>query len=144
MALKNDIRQPSYVAFLNDNKSEGYLQIFSTTGNSALPVQNAYVTVSKKIGENEFIVSDIYTDENGKTPIINLATKSKSLSENSEFIKPYATYDVLVQHPDFTAIQFLDVPIFEGIISNQPVNFIPKIDPSELILINEKSFENLT
>lgn len=89
-----------------------------------LPITNAKVTLCKSIGEGYFISKIYTTDENGKTETIALPTVSASLSQSPDNDEVYSTYDAYIEAPGFLPANIIDIPIFEGITTIQPVNLL--------------------
>lgn len=127
--VSSEKTEPSIVdlmeGFLKENNKTGYLT-FQVTQDSPLfgrlPVKDAKITVSKELGSNYFISRILVSDSDGKTEKIPLPTVSADLSLSPGNGRTYATYNVSVEAPNFTTEEIYDIPIFEGIISIQPVN----------------------
>ena len=116
--------------FLKDNPQIGYLtfQVFQDSPlQGRLPVANAKVTVSKLLGDDYYISKVIMTDGDGKIENIPLPTVSRELSQVSENAKPFSTYNVSVEAPNFLTLEVFDIPVFEGITSIQSINLKPNI-----------------
>lgn len=130
----------TYKEFMNDNVKTGRLRVQAYASAQVFPIQNAKVTVEKEFSDGTFVFADEYTDIDGVAQNINLPTKSKELSLSPEYPIPYSTYTIKVNHPQFETTTFLNVPIFEGIESLQPVAMLPlsnRTDSSDII--NEES-----
>lgn len=105
--------------------SSGSMIISVYTAGGALPISNALVTVTGTEKENSGVISVLYTDQSGNTPKITLPAPPAKESESPGIKKPYATYNVDVDKDGFYPKRFLNVPIFSGVTSVQPVNLIP-------------------
>lgn len=108
------------------NPKKGYLKLQLTTARQALPVPNAKITISKTIGDETYSFVEVTTDEDGLTPLIALPAPDKALSEIPQSKKPYASYDILIEHPKYRTVQLINVPVFDGITSIQPVEMFVK------------------
>ena len=109
----------------------GYLIIRVTTARGAIPLEGAEVNVYDYLSEftpdrGNLITSRI-TDQSGKTPPIALSApkKEQSLSPQSGGLPPYSAYTVDVRLDGYTAQQYINVPIFDGITAIQQADLIP-------------------
>ena len=114
----NNRISPSY-------SSSGSLIVSVYSAGGAIPIPDALVTVRGSDKNSSGIISVLYSDESGNTPKITLPTPPAAESESPGYVKPYATYNIDVDKDGFYPRQFLNVPIFSGITSIQPVNLIP-------------------
>ena len=107
--------------------AKGYLKVKVYSDTIANPVFNAKVTVLK----NNSIITQDTTDENGQTGLITLDTVSQSYSEeNQQEVRPYETYDLLVEAIGLNNARIEGVQIMDGITSFQEV-FLTSIDNNE-------------
>lgn len=104
--------------------SSGALRIQAYTAGQAVPVPDAQVTVSKTFTDGRRVYATGATNKDGILDGISLPAPYKSLSQTPGNI-PYAVYDIEVSHPGYRTEKYSDVPVFEGILSIQPVRFIP-------------------
>lgn len=117
--------------YLADHPKVGYLtfQVFQESPlQGTIPVPNARIMVSKKLGESYFVSKVLTTNMDGKTDPISLPTVSASLSRKPPEGEVSASYSASVSAPNFLRKKIKDIPIFEGITAIQPVNLIPDID----------------
>lgn len=104
--------------------AKGYLEVNVYSGTIANPVKGATVTVLSGEGE----VAREITDENGKTALITLDTVDKSYSEKQQNeVRPYTTYDIVVEALGLTPTKIEGVQIFDGVTSIQNV-YLTSID----------------
>ena len=104
--------------------AKGYLEVNVYSGTIANPVKGATVTVLSGEGE----VAREITDEDGKTALITLDTVDKSYSENQQSeVRPYTTYDIVVEALGLTPTKIEGVQIFDGVTSIQNV-YLTSID----------------
>ena len=106
--------------YLAANPSKGFIQVQVYSGRSPIPISGAKVTVSKTLSD-KYVLSVVYTDKNGRTPTISLPAKPGTMSQTPEGTIPYTTYDILIEKESYLNVTNLNVPIFEGILSIQPV-----------------------
>ena len=109
---------------LQDNK--GLLIVNVSYAGRVYPIEGALVTVLQKNGEGLSIISVSTTDESGRSEPVVISTpdKSLSLSPNPDEI-PYAKVTIDVEKEGFYKAQFIDAPVFPGVVSVQNVNLVP-------------------
>ena len=106
--------------------SKGLLIVNVSYAGRVYPIEGALVTVLQKNEDTLEIVSVSTTDESGRSDpvVINTPDKSLSLSPNPQEI-PYAKVTIAVEKEGFYKAQFIDAPVFPGVVSVQNVNLIP-------------------
>ena len=102
------------------NGESGYLRVIVSTGDGALPVKGARVTVRGEDGEERVLT----TDESGLTERIELPAPARVQSLDALSPTPFARYSVTVEKDGFYLQRTGDVPIFSGISARQPINLI--------------------
>ncbi len=126
----------------------GYIRIRVFTANGALPVKGALVSVmlDEDSGESGQLLAELSTDVSGLTPTVAVPTPPRSLtmSPNSS-VRPYSTVNVQVVSPGYYTVENVGIPVFDGSLSRQDVNMLPRSDgggyPDEGIIINENTGE---
>lgn len=105
----------------------GYLQIKVSSGSGSFPIENAVVLISpeEEGGGDNGVLYSLRTDNSGLTKSVALGTKGGNLSESPGSEKPYITYSVLVDAPNYYPVNVSGVSIFEGIHATLPVPLIP-------------------
>lgn len=122
-----------YNDFLKSNQQKGVLKFQVYAANQAFPVVNARVTVYLKLSDGNREMFDGLTDINGIIDDIVLPAPDKSLSQSPDSSsRPYASYNATVEHPDFSNVSFLNIPIFSGIKSIQGVEMIPMTESARI------------
>ena len=115
-------------ALYNENEpgsDTGKLIAIVTTVRSLYPVPNAKVTVFSGDYDNMNIMASAFTDESGRTDPFILDTPSKALSMDSQNqIKPYATYNMLVEADGYIPNIHLNIPVFSSVTSLQNSNLM--------------------
>ncbi len=110
----------------SQNTSTGYLIVSVSTARTALPIENALVTVYSisDTGASELIYN-VRTNRSGQTAPLPLAAPpiSNSLSPNKPF--PYARYSVRVDYDGFYPVTSTDLTIFPDIVATLPVFLVP-------------------
>ncbi len=126
----------------NEN-SVGYLQVQVFVSDRAEPIENAIVVITPSL-ESDNVPLTFYTDNSGKTPIIDLATVSASLSQQPEDFSPFSTYDITTSASGYFTIQNKNLPVFDGQTSLLPVRMIPlpeNYSGDEVLVYDESSSE---
>ncbi len=114
--------------FYNTNNRRGTLRFRVYTAHEALPVTGALIEVTKVIGNNKHTFYKLTTDISGNTPVSYLPAPSSELSQDPEnTIQPYALYDVYITADNFRDVSIKNLPIFDGILSEQSIAMIPII-----------------
>jgi hypothetical protein len=105
-----------------DKSGIGYLRLRVFTAGGAFPVENAHAYVSSSGGD---AVYSLITDVGGLTRTVALPAvpRAQSLSPGSD--KPYSTYDIVITKDGYQTVEDINVPIFDGVTSIQPVELVP-------------------
>ncbi|MBQ9780006.1 MAG: hypothetical protein IJW00_03575 [Clostridia bacterium] len=103
-----------------------------TTASGAIPLEGARVIVRDKgiegAPERGNALTVMYSDRNGKTEIMSLPTtpRSESLSpQDSNAPPPFLCYDAEVTLAGYRTVNFVCIPIFDGVTSVQPADMVP-------------------
>ena len=134
---------PAEIAFENlkmRNPYTGKLRVQAFTARNSYPVKGAKIVITKNFSEGKYIVATLMTDESGLTKTIILPATSKELTDEPEEKVTLITYDIEASHPEFVTEQFINIPLFEDVVSLQNINFIPKSlapENDNEIIINE-------
>ena len=112
-------------AMTGDN-SWGYLQFEVFTAGGAYPISGAAVTVKKVLSNGTALARVLFTNRSGRTPTIALPAPSKKYSQtpNSGVI-PFSEYNVTVRADGYYTLRDINMPIFGGVKTIQPVDMIP-------------------
>ncbi len=118
---------------------KGTLVVQVSLAKGAIPVEGAKVIVSLE----DKVLGDFLTNKSGKTPVLTLPAPGKELSQTPNgIIRPYSIYNIRISYPGYYAEEAINVPIFDGINSIQPVALVPLpelVPPNTEILINESN-----
>ena len=110
---------------LNGSGTSGSLIVSVYTASGAIPLESAIVTIYGADQSNSGVKSVFYTDRSGNTEKIILPAPPAFESENPGNKAPFAKYNVEVDKEGFNSRTFINVPVFAGTTSIQPVNMIP-------------------
>ena len=115
----------SWVSLTGDS-SWGYLQFDVFTAGGAYPVPGAVVAVKKVLPGGIGLVRLLFTDRSGRTPTIALPAPSASLSQDPmSTARPFSEYSVTVRAKGFYTLSDINIPIFAGVKTVQPIDLIP-------------------
>ncbi|MBQ2932272.1 MAG: hypothetical protein IJE62_05460 [Clostridia bacterium] len=103
----------------------GFLVLQVYTADQALPIEGAHVLVTKTTPDGEELVKVMQTDRSGKTEALALSAPPAANSQKPDGGTRYYVYNVRVDYPGYYTMENLDVPIFDGQTSIQPVALIP-------------------
>ena len=104
----------------------GSMQVRVYTAGGALPLKGSLVRIYGADEENKDVRFSLITDEDGITKKIKLPAPPRELSEDPNTSKaPYALYNVDVIKDGYFEKKIYNLPVFEGINSEQLVGMIP-------------------
>lgn len=104
----------------------GYLLIQVRTGDDALPIDNAHVTLLDRQGR---ILYETYTDANGNTEPLSLPAPDAQYTLDPYYGKPaYSEWDVDVEKQGYIISHIHDVQIIDTQTSILPVKLEPLAD----------------
>ncbi|MBO5261846.1 MAG: hypothetical protein J6B45_02250 [Clostridia bacterium] len=110
----------------------GFLIVKVKTASGALPVENAKVSIYEYLPNENSVGSallySVLTDQDGKTPKLALDAKNKELSLSPGNVNPFSVYNIVVEKDGYYSNRYINVPIFQGITSIQPVELIPLLE----------------
>lgn len=109
------------------NTGSGYLSVIVQTADGALPVPGASVTIYGTDAENgnTNLLYSLRTGGDGRTETVSLPAPPRALSMVPGNAAPYARYNIEVRRDGYAGVSNIGVPIFDGIVSTQPVALIP-------------------
>lgn len=109
----------------NGEKGNGMLVVQVFTADQTLPISDATVIVSKSGENGETLVRMMKTNENGKTETIKLPAPPAENSLSPGNTNMFNKHNIRVDYPGYYTTENLDVPIFEGRTSIQPISLVP-------------------
>ena len=110
----------SLAQFLQENPDQGILRIQAFRGPQSIPVQDVRITVSRQLGEGEYVFFTGKTDESGLIDPIVLPAPNRSQSLQPGGNNPSATYTVRAEHPKFQP-QEITVNLYQAVKTVQPI-----------------------
>lgn len=125
---------------LTGDSSWGFLQFDIFTAGGAYPVPGALVVVKKKLTGGTGLVRLLFSDRSGRTPTIALPAPSASLSQNPmSTTRPFSEYTVTVRARGYYTLSDINIPIFAGVKTVQPIDLIPLPEYPEQTPIQPRS-----
>ncbi len=128
--------------FRRKNAGVGRMKVQVFSGREAFPVVSARVQISKNFEDGERFFADELTDTSGIVEGVSLIAPKKDLAQENNEILPYSTYTIKVTHPYYITTLYTNVPVFDDVLSIQPVNLVPKTgtpsDDNEIIYVDEE------
>ena len=110
----------------------GQLIFRVTTAGGAIPLEGARVIVRNRGEEGDpergNAITVLYSDRNGKTEIIPLPTvpRQESLApRDGNSPPPFLCYDAEVTLSGYRTVNFICIPVFDGVTSVQPADMVP-------------------
>ncbi len=119
--MNKDIPQYSNIGY----SGTGYLVARVSTASSAIPLENAIVTIRGNLPNFSAVIVKLETGRDGLTPKISLAAPPRGNSEAPGIEPQFATYNMDIQLDGYLPATAQQIPIFDGITSVQPINLIP-------------------
>lgn len=112
---------------MSDASGVGYIKAEVTTGSGAVPIENAVVLITKKENGKTYLLKMLISDESGSTETVALSAPNVSFSETPDPTeKPFADYYISAYADGFYAENDMEVPVFSGVKSIQPIALIPR------------------
>lgn len=109
----------------------GSLVVRTFTSQAQLPVSGATVIISSRGEDGRHKVFAIQsTDESGSTKPFELAAPDEALGLSPGQATPFASYSLVVEHPDYFLATFEQLQVFPGIETVQNIPLLPLPQPS--------------
>lgn len=111
---------------LTGDTNWGFLQVEVFTANGGYPVSGAVVIIKRELQGGAALVRVLTTNRSGKTPTIALPAPSERYSQYpQEGVRPFAEYNITVSKRGYFTISDINMPIFAGVKTVQPIEMIP-------------------
>ena len=104
---------------------EGYLIMNVSSASGALPIKDARIHIRGSDIQNKDTEYSLITNESGLSEKISLKTPSRSISLSPGNPNGYAKYTATVTKDGYYTQRFINLPVFDGITSIQPVLLVP-------------------
>lgn len=113
----------NYQEFINNNPKEGYLNIRAYAANSAIPITDLEVKVSRIIDNQKIIFFDGKTDQSGL--ISNIVLPTPAVNANDEVVPLSSQYEVSARYNGDNLV--FKVVMYEGISVLQNISVVPNL-----------------
>lgn len=115
------------------SSGSGFLRVIVQTAGGALPVEGASVDIygSDRENGNTGLLYSLQTGIDGLTPPVALPAPPRAESLTPGTPTPFARYNVEVHKEGYNRVTNLGVPVFDGIVSSQPVLLLPTVQGDE-------------
>lgn len=120
-----------------ENNSFGRLQVIVLSDANQRPIANADIQISYS-GDPESNVTDIKTDDIGRSPQIELPAPPLEYSLEPLAEQPYSQYKVTVTAPGFETVEVNGTAILPNVLAIQPIRMLPSTtepDSEEVFVI---------
>ncbi len=109
---------------------KGKLAVHVTTARGSIPVEGAQVFIRNYLPANQPTAGDVIfalvTNRDGNTePVILPAPPRTDSLAPTNGKPPFATYNIEIYSEGYSAQNYINVPIFDGITAIQPADLIP-------------------
>ncbi len=112
-------------------KGVGYIVVQVSTADGAIPIPDANVIVAREQEERESLVKVMKTNRNGKTEPLAVSAPPAENSLTYDGENRFFVYNIRIDYPGYYTVENINVPVFEGQTSIQPVSLIPLEESSE-------------
>ena len=113
----------NYQEFINNNPEEGYLNIRAYAANSAIPITDLEVKVSRIIDNQKVLFFDGKTDQSGL--ISNIALPTPAVNANDEVVPLSSEYEVSARYNEDNLV--FKVVMYAGISVLQNISVVPNL-----------------
>lgn len=103
----------------------GGLKVEVYTGSRAFPVEGAHIVVCRETKDGEELLKTLTTEKSGSSETIYLSAPPEKNSKQAGGGLGYSLYNIRVDKEGYYTVEYLNVPIFAGIIAIQPVELVP-------------------
>ncbi len=127
-------------------KGIGYILVQVYTADQAIPLADANVIVTKPVEGGEELVRILKTDRSGRTEVLSVPAPPAENSLTPDGGERFYKYNIRVDYPGYYTMENVNVPVFEGQKSIQPMFMMPLLESEErgkvISVVEEEPFEN--
>ena len=105
MSLEQFEKTDEYKTFIEENPSTGVLKVQVFTADQAIPIANAEVFITKKIGDNDVLFFSGQTDSSGIVDNIILPAPKAEINLDTFEVPKYTTYNLVVSSDEYKKIK---------------------------------------
>lgn len=111
----------SRAEFERENPKSGILRVETFLGGRALPVDGVNIVITHRIGDDDVVYYNVNTNEVGIVDGLTLPAPDASTSQSPNVPNPFATYDLYATRDSYLPIGPIEIQIFDGIKTIQPL-----------------------
>ena len=114
------INSEAYKEFKKNNPEYGNLKIRVNAASKAIPISNLKVTITTKIGDNNVVFFEGYSNESGV--IENISLPAPNLDLNNLDVPKSTIYEILATYVPDNVSEVFKVNIYENVTVIQNIN----------------------
>lgn len=112
MSLEQFEKTDEYKTFIEENPSTGVLKVQVFTADQAIPIANAEVFITKKIGDNDVLFFSGQTDSSGIVDNIILPAPKAEINLDTFEVPKYTTYNLVVSSDEYKKIKQYSISMY--------------------------------
>lgn len=112
MSLEQFEKTDEYKTFIEENPSTGVLKVQVFTADQAIPIANAEVFITKKIGDNDVLFFSGQTDSSGIVDNIILPAPAAEINLDAFEVPKYTTYNLVVSSDEYKKIKQYNISMY--------------------------------
>lgn len=117
--------------FKTQNQYTGKLQVYVNNEKDNTPIANAIIRIYR-MNELNILIDEIYTNNSGQSPVLELSAPPLSYSMEPMDILPYEPYMLQISSPNNMTVEIYGTQIFPNVTAIQPVQ-LPSIQDTIMI-----------
>lgn len=112
MSLEQFEKTDEYKTFIEENPSTGVLKVQVFTADQAIPIANAEVFITKKIGDSDVLFFNGQTDSSGIVDNIILPAPKAEINLDVFEVPKYTTYNLVVSSDEYKKIKQYNISMY--------------------------------
>lgn len=112
ISLEQFEKTDEYKTFIEENPSTGVLKVQVFTADQAIPIANAEVFITKKIGDNDVLFFSGQTDSSGIVDNIILPAPKAEINLDTFEVPKYTTYNLVVSSDEYKKIKQYNISMY--------------------------------
>lgn len=125
ISLEEFKKLPEYQQFIEENPSAGSLKIQVFTADQAIPIENANIFITKKIGNYNVLFFRGVTDSSGIIDNIILPAPGGEYNIETFEVPKYTIYDLIANSDKYKTIKQYEIAMFGDVRVLQYVKMLP-------------------
>ena len=112
ISLEQFEKTDEYKTFIEENPSTGVLKVQVFTADQAIPIANAEVFITKKIGDNDVLFFSGQSDSSGIVDNIILPAPKAEINLDTFEVPKYTTYNLVVSSDEYKKIKQYNISMY--------------------------------